>query len=659
MIGDTLGPEALLRALQSVAIGVAVFDAAGKVRFASSGAERCLGISAAAAAGRHYLELPGLSAGGAFDAAFRGVRSGGAPRRVASLRVELSPCGYCVVALWRDPAIETTSAEARRASADAREHEARVRRQLEQLVVRHEQSEQRTARLYLASAELARAATPHAVGSLLLGAARDAGADGGVVLRSGVGLELLASTDPALEARARRACESFLDGGEGLAMSAEELVLALTLGDTPSGAVYLRYPEEPHDEQRFFVRALCAISAHAIERASMLVRERHLRAEAEAVNRAKDDFVAALSHELRTPLSAILGWAHLLREGTLAESEHARAYAAIERNARVQAQLVDDLLDVSRIATGKLHIERAPVSPAEAIRSAIDTLRHAIDAKQLALEAELPEVGEVLADPQRLQQIVWNLLSNAVKFTPRGGRVRAVLRRADGHVEIEVTDEGKGIDPGFVPHLFRRFSQAESPISRQHGGLGLGLAITRHLVEMHGGSIRAFSEGEGKGARFVVRLPLESAVGAAPDVRARVDRTEPPRLDGVRVLVVEDEPDTRELLRTLLERLGADVATAASCVEALRAFDDAPPDVLLSDIGMPEKTGYDLIREVRRRDGNAGGTVPAAALTAYAGADDRRRAVEAGFQLHLAKPVDPDRLAEVVASLVASAPGAA
>jgi PAS domain S-box-containing protein len=396
------------------------------------------------------------------------------------------------------------------------------------------------------------------------------------------------------------------------------------------------------------------------ERARLLEREQAARAEAERLNRAKDEFLATLSHELRTPLSALMGWARLLRSPNLDEATAARAIEVIERNTRVQAQLVGDLLDVSRIITGKLRLDIRPVELPRVVDAAIDAIRAAADAKQIAIATALQStVGPLHGDADRLQQIVWNLLSNAVKFTPAGGKITVALGRDGGHVEIAVTDTGKGISADFLPYVFDRFRQADSTTTRAHGGLGLGLAIVRHLVELHGGTVHAESAGPGCGATFTVRLPLTPALpsapaGARPD--GRLDSSGPaldtlPALDGVCVLVVEDEADTREVLARVLESCGALVTAVASAAEALMTFDVATPDVLVSDIAMPVEDGYTLIGRIRARHGSAGGWVPAVALTAYARDEDRDRALEAGFQVHIPKPVEPVELARTVAAL--------
>jgi signal transduction histidine kinase len=399
------------------------------------------------------------------------------------------------------------------------------------------------------------------------------------------------------------------------------------------------------------------------ERARLLVLEQEARKQAEEANRLKDEFLATLSHELRTPLNAILGWTQVMRTGKLDEATSTRALETIERNAKAQAQLISDLLDVSRIITGKLRLELRPIELPRIIEAALDSVRPAADAKEIPLEVSLvPLTTPVLGDADRLQQVVWNLLSNAIKFTPRGGRVTVRLETAPGSAAIRVIDTGAGIRPDFLPYVFDRFRQAESTITRSHGGLGLGLSIVRHMVELHGGTVEVESEGDGKGSTFTVRLPIRADL--APLAPGRTGAAEerspwdPVLLNGVHVLVVEDEVDTRDLLAMALEQCGARVTAVASAAEALEAL-GMLPDVLVSDIGLPAEDGYSLLRKVRLREPSRGGNVPAAALTAYARAEDRVRALEAGFQTHLSKPIDPSELIATVARLAGRADGAA
>jgi PAS domain S-box-containing protein len=366
-------------------------------------------------------------------------------------------------------------------------------------------------------------------------------------------------------------------------------------------------------------------------------------------NRVKDEFLATLSHELRTPLTAVLGWVHLLRSRKLDTLMQQRAIEVIERNAKAQAQLIADILDVSRIVTGKLRLEPRAIDLAAVIDSAVDGVRPAAEAKRITVRAEVdPAVGFLIADPDRIQQVVWNLLSNAIKFTPEEGSVSLSVARRSGQVEIAVADTGMGIPAELLPFVFERFSQGDSSSTRAHGGLGLGLAIVRHIVELHGGTVSARSEGAGKGAHFVVRLPLRVAERSA---HPAVAEPPAPRLDGVSVLVVDDDADTRDLVRMVLSQRGAEVYTAGSTEEAFAILRERQPEILLSDIAMPGEDGYELIRRVRALGPAGGGQVKAAALTAYARTEDRLRALWAGFQTHIPKPVQPNELAAVVASL--------
>ncbi|MGH9901582.1 MAG: ATP-binding response regulator [Pyrinomonadaceae bacterium] len=395
------------------------------------------------------------------------------------------------------------------------------------------------------------------------------------------------------------------------------------------------------------------------ERARLLGREQAARKEAEEANRLKDEFLATISHELRTPLTAILGWSNMLSAGGLDEAAAARALETIHRNARAQNQLISDLLDISRIITGKLRLDIRTVELPPLIEAAAESVRPAAEAKNIRLQTLLdPQAGPISGDADRLQQVVWNLLTNAVKFTPKGGRVQVRLQRINSHVEIAVSDSGIGVSLEFLPHVFDRFRQADAATTRTHGGLGLGLSIVRQLVELHGGTVHAASEGEGKGTTFTVSLPflaIRSEPGAAERVHPAVSDSGlldcPPSLEGLRVLVVDDEADTRELLRAVLESCGSEVTTAASAAAALEALERERPDVLVSDLGMPEEDGYSLIAKVRALPAGRGGQTPAAALTAYTRAEDRMRVLRAGFQIHLPKPVEPAELVTVVANL--------
>jgi PAS domain S-box-containing protein len=397
-----------------------------------------------------------------------------------------------------------------------------------------------------------------------------------------------------------------------------------------------------------------ALAQSLADRGALMADNARLYREAQEANRMKDEFLATLSHELRTPLNAIVGWTKLLQGGQLDEPTTRRAIDTIDRNARAQTQLIEDILDVSRIVAGKLQLNVRETDLKTVVEGALDSVRHAAEAKGVRLEARLAQSVPLAGDPDRLQQVVWNLLSNAIKFTPREGWVRVTVEPDDAEAaRVVVEDRGMGIRREFLPHVFERFRQADSSSTRPHGGLGLGLAIVRHLVELHGGTVEVTSEGEGRGSRFVVRLPARRA-GTAPAPAGDAPPSETSdsgQLSGLDVLLVEDEADARDLLRTMLEQLGAKVTSVASAREALAAFDRRPPDVLLSDIEMPGTDGYTLIREVRARPVERGGSVPSAALTAYARPEDRAAALKAGFQLHLAKPVQPGDLAEAVSRL--------
>ena len=395
----------------------------------------------------------------------------------------------------------------------------------------------------------------------------------------------------------------------------------------------------------------------------LLFSERAARSEAERTSQMKDEFLATLSHELRTPLNAILGWSQVLRDGHANPEDLAQGLATIERNARAQTQIIEDLLDMSRIIAGKVRLDVQRIELAPTLEAAIETMRPAADAKGIRLQAVLdPLALPVSGDPNRLQQIFWNLLSNAIKFTPKGGRVQVVLERVNSHLEVSVSDTGQGIAPAFLPHVFDRFRQADATTTRQHGGLGLGLAIVKQLVELHGGGVRVKSGGLGAGATFIVDLPLTVLHPEAepPESERRHPQagwSDTPlssqRLDltGVEVLVVDDEPDARALVKRLLGDRGAGVRTAGSAAEALRLIGEARPDVLVSDIGMPGEDGYALIRRVRTLSVGGGGAIPAIALTAYARSEDRMKVVLAGFQMHVSKPVEPAELLTMVASL--------
>ncbi len=391
-----------------------------------------------------------------------------------------------------------------------------------------------------------------------------------------------------------------------------------------------------------------------------LARETEARRSAEDANRLKDEFLATLSHELRTPLNAILGWSQMLQTHNLGADETEKALTTIERSARAQNQLIDDILDVSRIITGKLRLDVRAVDLSSVIAAAIDAARPAAEAKNIRLQTLLdPQAGPISGDPDRIQQIVWNLLSNAVKFTQKDGRVQVRLERVNSHIEIVVSDTGRGIEQEFLPYVFDRFRQSDGSMTRRHGGLGLGLAIVRQLVELHGGSVSVESTGEGQGATFTVFLPLlpvrrepaSDAPRVHPAARTGVSKDCPPELADLRVLLVDDEADSRELLNLVLDLCGAQVTTANSAAEAFGAFQREKFDIIVSDIGMPEEDGFSLISRIRNLPNERGGDVPAIALTAYARSEDRVQALRAGFQMHVAKPVEPSELAVVVANL--------
>jgi len=397
-------------------------------------------------------------------------------------------------------------------------------------------------------------------------------------------------------------------------------------------------------------------------REALLVSERSARAEAERATRLKDEFVATLSHELRTPLNAIVGWASILRADRRDETIK-QGVEVIERNAKLQAQMIEELLDMSRVLSGKLLFEPQRTDVAEVVEAAVAAVRPTADAKGVLLGAKISTCRIVSADPARLQQVAWNLLTNAIKFTPRAGRVDITLRENAGQIELSVSDSGQGIRADFLPFVFDRFRQADASTTRRHGGLGLGLSIVKSLVELHGGSVEASSDGEGRGATFTVWLPIpalestEEAQMSRPTVTPENHGT--PELAGLRILVVDDEDDARTLARRVLEERGAHVITVSSAAEAIASVGDnspfsGPPSIIVSDIGMPEQDGYDLIKQMRALPGEAG-RVPAVALTALARAEDRKRALSAGYQKHLSKPVNPAELVAVIASLAGRA----
>jgi PAS domain S-box-containing protein len=422
-------------------------------------------------------------------------------------------------------------------------------------------------------------------------------------------------------------------------------------------------------------RDVTALKQLLRQREELLASEQHARREAERQSRVKDEFLATLSHEVRTPLNAILGWAQVLHDraaavaagrSTVADgADLVEGLEVIERNTRVQTQLIDDLLDMSRITAGKIRLDVQQVDVGDVVKAAVASVRHAADGKGIRLQVVLdPLAGPVRGDPARLQQCVWNLLTNAVKFTPKGGKVQVSLERVNSHLELCVIDTGEGIKPELLPHLFERFRQGDASTTRRHGGLGLGLSIVKHLIELHGGKVRAKSPGPDQGSTFCIELPL-LVIHPPPD---DPDRTHPraytpsggtgtidyPSLDGITVVVVDDEPDARSLVKRLLESCGATVFVAESAAQGLERVMAERPHMIVSDIGMPGEDGYEFIRKVRALPADKGGRTPAAALTAFARSEDRTRALRAGFQTHVAKPVDLTELAAVVASLTAA-----
>jgi signal transduction histidine kinase/CheY-like chemotaxis protein len=445
-------------------------------------------------------------------------------------------------------------------------------------------------------------------------------------------------------------------------------------------SVHFRHPHRPSERETRLIDLYARMAADIIENARLhqqvrhdletrqhlLSREQMARAEAENANRLKDEFLATVSHELRTPLTAIMGWAGMLGSGRLDEATAARAVETIERNARSQAQLVEDILDVSRVITGKLHLNIGPVDAASVINAAIDSVQLAADTKGIRLEVTLdPSVRRVSGDSNRLQQVVWNLLSNSIKFTPSGGRVEVRLERAGSNVQIKISDTGQGISADFLPFIFDRFRQADGSSTRRHGGLGLGLAIVRHLMELHGGTVHVESPGQGCGATFTIRLPLapaqERAKGRRRETRNIVPTADAnafikhlPSLNSIRVLIVDDDQETLSMLTTMLTEHGAQVQAASSAAEAFEVLQWYKPDVLVSDLAMPDEDGYSFISKVRALDAESGKQTQAIALTAYVRVEDRARALSAGFNLFVPKPVEPQELISAIANLAES-----
>jgi signal transduction histidine kinase/ActR/RegA family two-component response regulator len=407
------------------------------------------------------------------------------------------------------------------------------------------------------------------------------------------------------------------------------------------------------NEHETAMRMAANLAAVAIENVQLLDRESRARALAEESNRLKDEFLATVSHELRTPLTAILGWSRMLIMGGFDEQTIIKALETIERNAAAQAQIIDDILDVSRAITGKIALEIAPTDVTRLVESAIDSVKVAADAKGIDIEKHIRCAGCVVSgDANRLQQVIWNLLSNAVKFTPSGGRIGINLEKNGYELIFSVADNGEGMSKEFLPYAFDRFRQADSSYTRTHGGLGLGLAIVKHLVELHGGTVMAESSGPGLGSRFTVRLPLvtrdeaQHPVAVHPNVSVSNGN-----LAGLNVLVVDDDPDTVEMLKAVLMRDGAAVSTAYSVQEALTSLSLSRPDVIISDLGMPDADGYELAHRVRSMQTATGGLIPMIALTAYAHDEAREESLQRGFMEHLAKPVDPDILKSKIAAI--------
>lgn len=431
---------------------------------------------------------------------------------------------------------------------------------------------------------------------------------------------------------------------------------SVELQHTPDSALEKRFVDFVFQPVFETDRTVSGIFVHGVD----ITEQVEARQQAENANRLKDEFLATLSHELRTPLNAILGWSQMLQNRNLNTAEAKKALSTIERNARSQNQLIDDILDVSRIITGKLRLNVQAVNLSNVITSAVDAARPAAEAKNIRLQILLdPQAGPISGDPDRLQQVVWNLLSNAVKFTPKDGRIQVRLERINSHVEIIVSDTGRGIDAEFLPHVFDRFRQSDGSMTRRHGGLGLGLAIVRQIVELHGGTVSAISDGENQGATFTVHLPFlpirREPTSEVPRVHPKAENGVlsdwSPELNDLRVLLVDDEADSRDLLSLLLNSCGAIVSTASSAAEALKIVESERFDVIVSDIGMPGEDGFSLIVKIRQMPDKLGGNVPAIALTAYARAEDRVKALRSGFQMHIAKPVEPDELLIAIANL--------
>ncbi len=462
-------------------------------------------------------------------------------------------------------------------------------------------------------------------------------------------------TKPIVAARVRR----LLEVGDHVP-PVDEMWMRLDGSTVPVEAAAALVPWHGGKAIQVILRDISERKRAEDEKTRLLASERSARSVAEHASRMKDEFLATLSHELRTPLTAILGWSQILRQSNSDANDLEQGLDTIERNARVQTRLIEDLLDMSRIISGKLRLDIQRIVPISFVEAAIETIRPAAEAKELRIEQILdPSAGPIAGDPNRLQQIVWNLLSNAIKFTPKGGKVQTILTRVNSHIEVTVADTGQGIKPQFLPYVFDRFRQADSSSTRQHGGLGIGLAIVKQLVELHGGTVRVTSAGEGLGTTVTVQLPL-SVVHTYTDDGERLHPKNsdlkrpafrPIDLAGVKVLIVDDEPDSVALIRRVLEDCDAEVYSALSARVALPILQREKPHVVVSDIGMPECDGYEFIRDVRSLPGEYG-RMPAIALTAFARSEDRTRAMIAGYQVHISKPVEPHELTATIASLV-------
>jgi signal transduction histidine kinase len=484
--------------------------------------------------------------------------------------------------------------------------------------------------------------------------------DGRIVFANLEAQKMLATDAPALRGRLLRELVAGLETGR-VDRATPGSLADVRLGDRTYAPAQRSYAGIDDRQTTFSFRDVTTERRHEEERTRLLAREREARLEAEAANRAKDDFLAIVSHELRTPLNAMVGWLQLLKGSALPLERRGHALETVERNAMAQKKLVEDLLDISRIIAGNLRLAKGSLDVTACVRVAVDAIRPSADAKDLTVDVALAEdLTPVEGDADRFQQMVWNLLSNAVKFTPKGGRVRVEVARESDQIAVRITDSGQGIDPQFLPHIFERFRQADTGTTRQHGGLGLGLAIVKHLAELHGGTIEATSAGRGQGAQFALRLPTLAQTPDRPTPIARGPTPTPstPRLAaliGSKCLVVEDDEDTRELVATVLRQQGALVTTAASTASALEEVERARPDVVVSDIGLPREDGYDLARALCAHPACVNAGTRLIALTAFVSPTDRERALDAGFHAFVPKPVDPRELIDAIAQLTRDA----